>query len=272
MDFLDALASQGFLRNALLAGALASIGCGLMGPYVVVRRLGYLAGGIAHAVLGAVGLAYFAGWPPLLGAAIGAVLAALVLGTVSLRWRAQADTLISALWACGMAAGVLLIAHTPGYNVDLMSFLFGNILLVSRTDLWLMAGLDGVLLAAVVLWYRQFLAVCLDEEFAALRGVRVTAFYLLLLCLVALTAVLLIQVVGLVLVIALLSLPAAVAGHWTRSLAGMMGLATAVALLVNGGGLALSYETDLPSGAVIVLLTGAVFLVSTMVRGLRGAH
>jgi zinc transport system permease protein len=169
---------------------------------------------------------------------------------------------IAALWASGMATGVLFISQTSGYQVDLMSYLFGNILLVSSRDLWLMAGLDAVLAVLVVVFYRQFLAVCFDEEFARLRGVRVTAFYLLLLCMVSLTVVLLIQVVGLILVLALISLPAAAASHWTRSLAGMMALATVFGLAATGGGLGLAYGPDLPAGAMIVLVTTGLYLVS----------
>jgi zinc transport system permease protein len=266
MEFLNAVLEQGFLRNALLAGVLASIGCGLIGPYVVVRRIGYIAGGIAHAVLGAMGFAYYLGVDPLAGALVGAVIAALVIGWVNLRLRAQEDMLIAALWASGMAAGVLFLSRSAGYRVDLMSYLFGNILLVSPRDLWLMAGLDAVIAVLVAGFYRQFLAVCFDEEFASLRGVRVTFFYLLLLCMVSLTVVLLIQVVGLILVLALISLPAALAGQWVTSLARMMLVATGVGLLVTFGGLAASYAPDLPAGAVIVLLTSGLYVASTVLR------
>jgi len=268
MAFLDALASQAFIQQALLAGVLASIGCGLVGPYVVVKRIGYLAGGIAHAVLGAVGLAFYLGVEPLAGALLGAVIMALVVGLVSLRLRGQEDMIIAALWAGGMAGGIVLISQVPGYEVDLRRYLFGNILLVSTFDLWLMAALDAVLAVLVAVFYRQFLAVCFDEEFARLRGVRVTGFYLLLLCLVALTIVLLIQVVGLILVIALLSLPAAAASLWTRSLAGMMLLATVLGMLATSGGLAVAYEPDLPAGSVIVLVTVGLYAAAIALRRL----
>ena len=180
-EFLTALADQSFLRTALLAGLLASIGCGVVGTYVVVKRIAFLAGGISHSVLGGMGAALYYGFDPLLGALIAAVVSALVIGAVRLAWRAQEDTLIGAIWAIGMAVGILYIAKTPGYSADLMSYLFGNILLVPVRDLWLMAALDLVLLLAVALFYRQFLAVSFDEEFARLRGVPVAFFYLLLL-------------------------------------------------------------------------------------------
>jgi zinc transport system permease protein len=194
---------------------------------------------------------------------------ALIVGQVSLRLRGQEDMVIAALWAGGMAAGIVLISQVPGYEVNLKRYLFGNILLVSSFDLWLMAALDGALALLVGLFYRQFLAVCFDEEFARLRGVRVTAFYLLLLCLVALTIVLLIQVVGLILVIALLSLPAAAASLWTRSLAGMMLLSTGLGLVATSGGLAVSYQPDLPPGSVIVLVTVAIYAAAIALRRFR---
>ena len=266
--FLDALAQHAFLQQALAAGMLASIACGIVGSYVVVRRIGYLAGGVAHTVLGGMGIAYFLGKSPIGGALIAALLAALIIGWVSLRFRQHEDTIIGALWAVGMALGILFISRTPGYNVDLMSYLFGNILMVSRSDLLLMAGLDSVIVVLVWLFRKQFLAVCFDEEFARLRNVPVDVFYLGLLLIVALTVVILIQVVGLVLVIALLTLPAAIASQYARSLSVMMLVATILGILFTGAGLALSYDPDLPAGATIILLAGLVYLLSALGRGL----
>ncbi len=266
-EFLDALLQYGFLQKALLGGLLASIGCGIMGSYVVVKRIGYLAGGISHTVLGGMGIALFAGFAPLAGALVAALVAALVIGWVNLHWQQQEDTLIGAVWAVGMAIGILFLSRTPGYNVNLMSYLFGNILLVGEGDLWVMAGLDLLVLLAVVFFYWQFLAVSFDEEFARLRGVPVTFFYLLLLCLVALTVVLLIQVVGLILVIALLTLPAAIAAQYFHSLARMMVVATLLGMLFTLLGLAVSYRPDLPAGATIILVAGVSFLLSTLLSG-----
>jgi zinc transport system permease protein len=265
--FLAALATQSFLQHALAAGVLASIACGIVGSYVVVKRIGYLAGGVAHTVLGGMGIAYFLGKSPIGGALVAALLAAAIIGWVNLRLRQHEDTIIGALWAVGMAIGVLFISRTPGYNVDLMSYLFGNILMVPREDLLLMAGLDAVIVALVVLFRKQFLAVCFDEEFARLRGVPVGLFYLLLLWMVALTVVILIQVVGLILVLALLTLPAAIAGQYTRTLAAMMLVATLLGMIFTGAGLALSYEPDLPAGATIILLAGVAYLCSALGRG-----
>jgi zinc transport system permease protein len=263
-DFIQALGQHTFLQTALLAGLLASLGCGVIGTFVVVKRIAFMAGGIAHSVLGGMGAALYFGFDPLLGALVAAVLSALLIGLVRLAWNAQEDTLIGALWAIGMAIGILFIAKTPGYATDLMSFLFGNILLVPRRELWIMAGLDLVLILTVMLFYRQLLAVTFDEEFARLRGVPVAFFYLLLLCLVAVTVVLLIQVVGLILVIALLTLPAAIAGHYVHSLGGMMLIATLLGGVFTSAGLALSYGPDLPAGPTMILLAGSVYVVSAV--------
>jgi zinc transport system permease protein len=267
-EFFPALASQDFLQTAFIGGLLASIACGVMGSYVVVKHMSFLAGGIAHAVLGGMGVAYYFGKSPISGAIAAALVAAWVIGWVSLRWRQTADTIIAALWSVGMAIGVIFISMTPGYNVDLMSYLFGNILMIPRTDLYIMATLDGLIMLTVLVFYQQFLAVCFDEEFARLRGLPVDFFYLLLLTLIALTVVVLIQVVGLILVIALLTLPAAIAAQYLRRLAPIMVLATILGMLFTSGGLALSYTPDLPAGATIILVAGTVYLLSLLVTGL----
>jgi zinc transport system permease protein len=267
-EFLDAAAHYAFVQYALLAGVLAGVACGIVGTYVVVRRITYLAGGISHCVLGGIGAAlYFQrvhGWlwlTPLVGAIIAALAAAMIIGLVSLRAKQREDTVIGALWAVGMAVGVLFIARTPGYSQDLMSYLFGNILMVSPGDLWLMAALDALVVVLGLVFYNQFLAVCFDEEFARVRGMRVEFYYLLLLGLTALTVVLLVTVVGIILVIALLTLPVAVAGHFARRLWQMMALATVFSILFTTAGLAISYKPDLPAGATIIVLAGAVYLV-----------
>lgn len=268
-EFFAALSQYPFLQAAMIAGLLASVGCGITGSFVVVKRIVFLAGGIAHTVLAGLGAALYFGFHPLLGALVTALLAAILIGWVRLSWKTQEDTLIGAMWAVGMAVGILFISKTPGYSNDLMSYLFGNILLVSTRDLWFMAALDLALLLIVSLFYRQFLAVVFDEEFARLRGVPVAFFYLLLLCLVALTVVLLIQVVGLILVIALLTLPAAIAGHYVQNLGRMMLIATLLGSLFTSLGLAVSYQPDLPPGPMIILIAGGAYIVSAIFSHLK---
>ncbi|MCV6638536.1 metal ABC transporter permease [Candidatus Albibeggiatoa sp. nov. NOAA] len=262
--FLDALWQFSFLQHAMLAGLLASIGCGVIGSYVVVKRITFLAGGIAHAVLGGMGIAYYFQQPVLAGALIAALGTALFIGWIYLHSHQNEDTLIGAVWATGMAIGILFISQTPGYNVDLMSYLFGNILMVSRTDLYLMAGLDAIIVLTVIIFYKQLLITCFDEEFAQLRNISVTFFYLLLLCMVALTVVLLIRVVGLILVIALLTLPAAIALQYAISLSYIMLVASVLGMVFTSTGLGIAYEYNLPAGASIILVAAASYFVSTI--------
>lgn len=267
-EFLDVLISQGFMQNAIIIGLLASVACGVMGSYVVVRRIVFISGGISHTVLGGMGIAYYYGYNPLHGAVISALIAALVIGFVSLRYHQYEDTLIGALWAVGMAVGILFIYKTPGYNVDLMSYLFGNILMVEKESVRLLAYLDGLIILSVLLFYKRFLAVCFDEEYSKLQGVGVVSTYLLLLCLIALTVVILIQVVGIILVIALLTLPAATARYYARSLVQMMIIASILGALFTTSGLIVSYEPNLPAGATIVVIAGLAYLLATVLKGL----
>lgn len=269
MDIIAAFAEYRFLQLAVLASLLASIACGMVGTYVVVKRMGYLAGGIAHAVLSGIGAALFFGYPAMAGALIAAIAAALMLGSVKLYWREQEDVLIGALWAVGMAVGVMFIAKTPGYQVDLMTYLFGNILLVSTHQIWMMAVLDLCLVAVVLAFFKQFEAIVFDEEFARLRGLPVTLLYLGLMCLIAVSVVLLVQVVGLILVIALLTLPAAMARHYVYNIRPMMLLSTLITAAVCLAGLVISYQPDLPAGATIILIAAGAYLLSLLGVKLR---
>jgi zinc transport system permease protein len=250
------------------------VACGVIGSFVVVKRIGYLAGGVAHAALGGMGVAYFLGQGPLIGALVAALISAVIIALVSLRLKEREDTLIGAIWAIGMAIGIIFISKTPGYNVDLLSYLFGNILMIPKSDLYLMVSLDAVILVIVYLFYRRLVAICFDEEFARLRGVNVDGYYILLLTLVAMTVTLLIQVVGLVMVIALLTLPSAIAGHFTKTIRAMMIVSVALGALFTFVGLAISYSPDLPTGATIILIAGISYLASTLVHGVlvKGAN
>jgi len=260
--------SYNFIQHAFLACILASIGCGIMGTYVVVKRTGFLAGGIAHSVLAGMGIAYYLGGSPLIGAVIAALISSILIGWINLRWHQNEDILIAMFWSVGMAIGILFISRSPGYNVDLMSYLFGNILLVSESDLVLMLCLDIVLVLLTTVLYRQFLAASFDEEFARLRGINVELYYILLLSMVALTVVLLIQIVGLILVLALLILPAASAAQFVSSIRPMMLLSIIISLLVTLSGLFLSYQPDLPTGAMIIIVASLFYLFSIGLRRL----
>jgi len=252
---------------------LSSVAFGILGPIVVARRIGAIAGSISHSMLGGIGLAVFlrqeAGWrgcSPEAGALAAALLSAAVIGIVRIRGREREDTVIAAVWSVGMAAGVLFLSLTRA-AVDPMGYLFGNILLLDAADLVLIAALDGVLLVFTALFYRPLLAVCFDEEFARIRGLRTGVLSLLLFTFVAVTVALLLPMVGTVLVIALLTLPAAIAGMFTRHLWSMMVGAAAVAAAFAVAGVVLSAATDVPSGAAIVLLLGAAYLGMALFRG-----
>ncbi len=258
-----------FVRNAVIGSLLASLLFGILGALVTVRRIAGLAGAISHTVLGGIGLALFLasrGGPvwltPLAGAMVFAVASAIIIGLVSLKAKQREDTVINALWAIGMSLGVVFLAKTPGYT-DPMSYLFGNILLVTRRDILLLAGLDVVVVLLVLRYYRHIEAASFDEEFAATKGVPVTAISLALLAIIAVSIVLLQTFVGIVMVIAMLTLPAGTAGYYVRNLATMMVQGVFLSIVFSVSGLAVSWNWDLPAGAVIVLLAGAVFLASS---------
>ena len=265
---LDAL-QYDFMQHAVYAGLLASVACGVIGVYVVVNRIVFISGGIAHTSFGGIGLGYLAGISPITGALVFTLVSALGMGLVTRRTRLPQDTAIGIMWAIGMALGIVFIGLAPGYAPDLFTYLFGNILTVPFSDIILMIVLDAVILGIVLALYKEFLALSFDEEFGTIVGVPVEGLYLLLLCMIALTVVLLIRVVGIILVIALLTIPATLARQFTHDLKKMMLLAVLFGAVLSFGGLWLSYEFDLASGATIILLSGAVLALALGVSALR---
>jgi len=233
-----------FMRNALAAGILVSIACGIIGTYVVVNRIVFISGGIAHAAYGGIGLGYYLGLNPVWGALAFSQIAALGMGAVQRRTRERADTIIGVMWAVGMAIGIILIDLTPGYKADLMSYLFGSILAVPRGDLWLMLGLDVALVLVVGFLYKELVAISFDEMYAEIAGVPVAAIQQALICLTGLTAVMTMRVVGLILVIALLTIPAAVAGMFVTDLRRMMAAASGLGVVFTMAGLWASYVAN----------------------------
>ncbi|HOJ51994.1 MAG TPA: metal ABC transporter permease [Syntrophales bacterium] len=274
--FLD-LKVHAFLQYALWTAVLVSIPCGIVGSYIVTRRISYIAGGIAHTVLGGLGIArylervYHIEWlNPIYGAIVAAIIAALVIGLTSIKAKEREDTVISAIWAIGMAIGILFIARTPGSSEDLMSYLFGSILMVSANDLVLIVILDVVIILLSFLLYHQFFALSFDEEFTRLRGVNVAFYHLLFIGLTALTVVLLVTVVGIVMAIALLTLPVAISGIFTRRLWQLMVLSAFLTMIFTIGGLVLSYGPDLPAGAITIVITGLAYFLALFWSTRRG--
>ena len=251
-----------FMRNALIAGILVSIICGVLGTLVVVNRIVFISGGIAHAAYGGIGLGLYLGISPPLGAVLFSVVISIVMGIASLKSKDRADTIIGVMWAVGMALGIIFVELTPGYNVDLMSYLFGSILSVPMADIWYMLCLVVVVLGTVFFFYKEFVALSYDEEFSFVVGLPVKALYFGLLVLISLSVIVIIRVVGLILVIALLTIPPYIAERYTVSLGKMMVLSSLLGILFTLAGLYLSYHFNLASGATIIMVAGIAFFLS----------
>ncbi len=260
-----------FMQNALAAGLLASVICGIMGALVVVNRIVFLSGGIAHAAYGGIGLAFYFNWPYLPGTIGFSLFAAMVMAAISHTVKHRADTIIGVIWAIGMAFGIILIDMTPGYNVDLMSYLFGSILTVPRSDLLIMAVIGVIMTVMVAYYYQDLLAMSYDEEFARIRGVPVKKLYFGLIGMLAVTIVLVIQVVGLILVIALLTIPPFIVEKYAKSLVQMMVASSLLGAVFTVTGLWFSYRFNLTSGASIIMVSGIVFVISLGVEKIRVA-
>jgi len=268
IQFLATLWSYGFMRNALLAGVLVSIACGIIGTLVVLNRIVFISGGIAHAAYGGVGIAYFLGADPVLGAVGFSLLSSLAMGLVHRKEGQRADTIIGVMWAIGMAIGIIFLSLSPGYKADLMSYLFGSILAVSTMDLWLMAGIALLSLVFMLLFYWKLLALSFDQTFATVRNVPVGPLYLAMITLIGLTVVIAMRVVGLIMVIALLTIPPAIANLYLKDMRAIMALSAALSMLFCTVGLIISYVLNFPSGAVIILVAGLAYVLAALIRSL----
>ncbi|MCX7821280.1 MAG: metal ABC transporter permease [Brevinematales bacterium] len=271
MEFIEAILNNNvpFIRNAIFASLLSSILFGVIGSIVSVKRISGLAGAISHAILGGVGIGLFlasnkiiSNFSPILGAIIFAIITAVIIGVISIKAKQREDTVINALWAIGMSIGIVFIAKTPEY-VDPMSYLFGNILLISDLNLFLIFIMDILVILLTYRYYRQIQAITFDEEFARVRGINTNLIFIILLIITAISIVLLQTFVGIVMVIAMLTIPVGVAFHFSKNLFGLMIFSSIFSFLFSIFGLIISWLLDLPAGAVIVLFAGVVyFLVS----------
>ncbi len=263
---IDALQFE-FMRNALMAGLIASVICGVIGTLVVVNRLVFLSGGIAHASYGGIGLSFFLGIPYLFGTIGFSLAAAMIMAAVMIKARHRSDTIIGVIWAVGMALGIVFLDLTPGYHTDLMSYLFGSILTVPKSDLLMMTGVAAMNVLLVVFQYNSLLSMSYDEEFTKLRGVPVTLLFFLMVGMISISVVLMIRVVGLILVIALLTIPPFIAEKHAGSLFGMMVFSSVLSCVFTIGGLWLAFAFNLTSGAAIILVAGTAFFISMAFKG-----
>lgn len=255
-----------FFRHALLAGLLVSVACAIIGTYVVVNRIVFITGGIAHAAYGGIGLGVFLGLNPVLGAVIFSLMAALGMGTVSYKTKQRIDTLIGVMWAVGMAIGIIFAGLSHGYTAGLMSYLFGSILTISKTDLILMSSLDVLVVGVTLAFYAQWLSISFDPEFSEIIGLPVKRFYLLLLSLIALTVVVVMRMVGIIMVIALLTIPPAIANRYVTTLKRIMVLACLLGIFFTTTGMLISFYLNLTSGAMIILVAGVAYFLSLWIR------
>jgi len=262
LEFLQ----YGFIQNALIAAVLVNVACGIVGSYVVVKKIVSISGAISHAAFGGIGLGFFIGINPIVAAIPFSVVSAIGIGLINEKVKISEDTAIGILWSVGMALGVIFINLTPGYAPGLFSYLFGNILTVPSSDLVLMLILVVIIIFVVFLFYREFFAISFDPEFSRVVGVHTEFVYILLLCIVALSVVILIKVVGIILVIALLSIPAAVSKQVTFKMKNIMILSVILGIILTILGLWLSYIFNLASGATIVLVLGLAFFISTFLK------
>jgi len=263
-DFFTDIFSYPFLTNALYAAVLTGISCGIIGCYVVCRHTVFLSGGITHASFGGIGLAYFAGMNPMLGAALAAVASAVGIEYASERGRMRQDSAIGIMWSVGMALGIIFIYLTPGYTPDLSSILFGNILTVSRGQLIASASLTAVVTALFALRGRAVMYVAFDRPFARSQGIRTRTVTYAMAVVTALAIVFSIRAVGIVLLISLLTFPAVIADSLTKSYAAMIPLAAVFGVAANVSGLALSYRINVPAGAATIFVL-AVSLIAVKV-------
>jgi zinc transport system permease protein len=265
----DALQFE-FMRNALVAGVLVSIICGILGTLVVVNRIVFISGGIAHAAYGGIGLALYLGFSPSVGAVLFSMAVSIIMGIASLKSKERADTVIGVMWAIGMALGIIFTELTPGYNVDLMSYLFGSILSVPKGDIWYMLCIVLLVFGVSFFFYKEFVALSYDEEFSFVVGIPVKTLYLGLLVLISLSVIGIIRVVGLILVIALLTIPPYIAEKYTFSLGKMMVLSSLLGILFTLVGLYISYHFNLASGATIIMVAGVAFFLSLAIDAAAG--
>lgn len=267
--FWQAMLLNPFLQTALFAGLAASVAGGIVGSYVVSKRIVFISGSISHAVLGGIGFFIFlkyatglAGFSPFIGSLLSAIAFSYLIGAIHLRYRQREDTVIAAIWTVGMSLGVIFISVVPGSGAELMNFLFGNLLWASNRDIWILLLLDTFIIATCLICHKRFLAICFDETESYLQRQPVKFLYFLLLTLVAITVVLLIQVIGAILVISTLCLPAAIASNLTNRLSKIICYSVLLSSIFTLLGIFFAYTFNWPPGATIALVITICYFLS----------
>ncbi len=255
-----------FLKNAVAATVLVNIACGIVGTYVVIKKIVFISGGISHAAFGGIGLGYLLGVNPIITAVPFSLFSALAVGLISKRSKLSEDAAIGIIWAVGMALGIIFINLTPGYAPDLFSYLFGNILTIPVSDLYIMLAMNLIIILIVALFFKEFNAMSFDEEFSTVVGIPNRVLYLVLLCMVALCVVILIRIVGIILVIALLTIPSSICRQFTYNIKKLIISSIVVGIILTLTGLWISYLLDLASGATIIIILAVVFLFSFFIK------
>jgi zinc transport system permease protein len=268
-EFILTIINYSFLKNAILAALLSSIACGITGTFVVKKNMSFISGGLAHSILGGIGIAYYFSLNTFIGAIIFAFVFSFIITIVKFKANQKEDTIIGIFWAIGMSIGIIFMYITPGYNVDLLSFIFGNILMVEIQDIYIILLLNIIIVTLFILFYYHFLYVSFDEEFLQVRGLNVKIIYFLLLSLISLTIVILIKIVGLILMIALLTLPAVIASLFNKKFISIIITAILLCMIFTISGLFLAFQFNLPAGACIVIFAGIIYLLALSLKKIR---
>lgn len=258
-----------FFQHALLGSLFASIACGIIGTYIVTRRLVFISGGITHASFGGIGIGLYTGISPLLAAAVFSILSAFGVEWLSKRSDMREDSAIAVFWTFGMAIGIIFSFLAPGFTPDLSSYLFGNILTITQGDIWILAILSIVLIAFFTLFMRPIIAIAFDREFARSQQMPVALFEYILMMFIALTIVACLRMVGIVLAISLLTLPQMTANLFTYSFKRIIGLSILIGYIGCLGGLLLSYQLQVPSGAAIIFVSILIYTGAKLYKQFR---
>lgn len=263
---IDAIFQYKFLQNALLGALLSSIVCGIIGSIIVEKRLVMMSGGIAHASFGGIGLGYFLNIEPIIGGLIFAIMSSLGISYINRKSHTNTDALIGMFWSAGMALGIVFVSLMPGYPPDMTSYLFGNILTISRLDLYMMIVLDIIIVLSIVIFFNYWKSYLFDDEFTSVLGINTTKLEYFLFILIALAIIVLIRVVGIILVIALLTIPPSIAKQFSYDLKHIMILSIIFGMIFSVLGLIFSYYFNISSGASIILLSTATYFIIDLLK------